>query len=53
MVCAAPDMAHCPVVQQPAAARRGIRLRNRDRLALPLTGLGLWASVATLAGIMR
>jgi hypothetical protein len=47
VVRAAPDMAHRPVVvQQPAAARRGIRLRR-------LTGVGRWASVATLAGIMR
>jgi hypothetical protein len=53
MVCAAPDIAHRPVVQQPAATRRGLRLRDRGRLALPLTGLGLWASVAALAGIMR
>jgi hypothetical protein len=52
MVCAAPDMAHRPVVQQPAAARRGIRLRGHGHLR-PLTGLGRWASVAALAGIMR
>jgi hypothetical protein len=52
-VCAAPDMAHRSVVQLPAAARRGIRAGGRDRLPQPLTGLGAWASVATLAGIMR
>jgi hypothetical protein len=51
-VCAAPDMAHRPVVQQPAATRRGLRLRDRSHLR-PLTGLGGWASVAALAGIMR
>jgi hypothetical protein len=46
-------MTHRPVVvQPPAAARRRIRLRGRDRLRR-LTGVGLWASVATLSGIMR
>ena len=53
MVCAAPDMAHRSVVQRPAAARRGIRVGSHNRLPQPLTGLGAWASVATLAGIMR
>lgn len=52
MVGAAPDMAHRSVVQQPAAARRGIRLGDHGRLR-PLTGLSRWASVAALAGIMR
>ena len=50
---AAPDMAHRAVVQRPAAARRGIRVGSHNRLPQPLTGLGAWASVATLAGIMR
>jgi len=53
MVCAAPDMAYCSVVQWPKTARRGIRFGSRKRLPQPLTGLGAWASVATLAGIMR
>jgi len=49
----APDMAHRPAVQPPAAARHGIRGGSRDRLSQPLTGLGAWASVVILAGIMR
>jgi hypothetical protein len=53
VVRAATDVAHRTVVQQPAAARRGIRLDNRGRLPLPLTGLGTRASVTALAGIMQ
>ena len=48
MVRAAPGMAHRAVMQQPAPAGRGCRLR--DLGLLRLTGLGLRASVATLAG---
>ena len=50
---AAPDMAHRPVVQPPAAVRRGLRVRDEARLRLGLTGIGGRASVAALPGIMR
>jgi hypothetical protein len=52
MVCAPPDTAHCSVMVQPAPPRPEIGIDRRDRL-LPLTGLGGWASVAALAGILR
>ena len=52
MMCAAPDMARCPVVQQPVAMRPRIGGGGRRRW-LPLTGLGPWASVAAPAGILR
>ena len=53
VVRAASGMAHRSVMQQRATARRGIRVADHDRLRPRLTGLGTWASVATLAGIMR
>jgi len=53
VVRAAPDMAHRTVmVQPPAAVLRGIRVRGPNGKP-PLTRLGAWASVATLAGIIR
>ena len=52
VVCAAPDMAHRAVAEQPATMRRRSRAGGHDRLPR-LTGLDAWASVATLVGIRR
>jgi hypothetical protein len=52
VVGAAPDVTHRSMIRHPAAKRTGTLIYH-DNSQLPLTGLGAWASVIVLAGIMR